>query len=118
MSDVMGSPFEPSTAAVSIAHATVPQARHTRPHPSGTYEGSEVSSRLPLSHARERGPGGEEFSIDVLASARSTSATLQAWETQPRGVYGGSASKISLIVPSADSPRCRSKPARARRAPT
>ena len=32
-------------------------------------------------------------------SSGSTSATLQAWATQPRGVYGGSASKTSLIEP-------------------
>ena len=35
----------------------------------------------------------------VFTSDRSTSATLHAWATQPRGVYGGSASKISLIDP-------------------
>ena len=43
-------------------------------------------------------------------SARSTSATLQACATQPRGVYGGSASKISLIEPTHASLRCASKP--------
>jgi len=31
--------------------------------------------------------------------ARSASATLQAWAVQPRGRNGGSASKISLMVP-------------------
>src|SRR5438874_8736344 len=37
----------------------------------------------------------------VLTQQRSTSATLQAWATQPRGVKGGSASKISLMEPTA-----------------
>ena len=32
-------------------------------------------------------------------NVRTTSATLHAWAMQPRGVYGASASKISLIVP-------------------
>ena len=35
----------------------------------------------------------------VLSSTRRTSATLQACATQPRGTYGASASKISLIDP-------------------
>ena len=34
---------------------------------------------------------------EVFTQQRSTSATLQAWAMQPRGVNGGSASKISLI---------------------
>ena len=42
----------------------------------------------------------------VFSRHRSTSATLQAWATQPRGVYGASASKISLIEPMHASPRC------------
>ena len=35
----------------------------------------------------------------VATQHLSTSATLHAWAMQPRGVYGGSASKISLIDP-------------------
>ena len=53
----------------------------------------------------------------VLRRQRSTSATLQACATQPRGVKGGSASKISLIEPIAASPRCASNPDRSWRAP-
>ena len=52
----------------------------------------------------------------VFTRTRSTSATLQACATQPRGVNGGSASKISLIVPIAASPRCASNPDRKPRA--
>ena len=46
----------------------------------------------------------------VLTQQRRTSATLQAWATHPRGVYGGSASKISLIDPMQASPRWGTKP--------
>ena len=46
----------------------------------------------------------------VFTQQRSTSATLQAWAMQPRGVYGASASKISLIEPMHASPRCGTKP--------
>lgn len=35
----------------------------------------------------------------VICQVRSTSATLQACATQPRGVNGGSPSKISLMLP-------------------
>jgi hypothetical protein len=35
----------------------------------------------------------------TAASERSSSATLQAWAMQPRGLCGGSASKISLTLP-------------------
>ena len=49
--------------------------------------------------------------------ARSTSATLHAWAMQPRGVYGASASKISLIEPTHASLRCASKPVEQLRAP-
>ena len=45
------------------------------------------------------------FASAVRAQERSTSATLQAWATQPRGVYGLSASQISLIEPTHSSPR-------------
>ena len=52
----------------------------------------------------------------VFAQQRSTSATLQAWATQPRGVNGASASKISLIEPTQASLRWSTKPSRKRRA--
>ena len=48
----------------------------------------------------------------VESHARSTSATLQACAMQPRGVYGLSASKISLSVPMPASSRCAAKPSR------
>src|SRR5215510_7190665 len=53
----------------------------------------------------------------VFTQHRSTSATLQACATQPRGVNGSSASKISLMEPIQASLRCASKPWRQRRAP-
>src|SRR4029434_323960 len=53
----------------------------------------------------------------VFTQHRSTSATLQACATQPRGVNGPSASKISLMEPIQASLRCASKPCRKRRAP-
>src|SRR5215472_1478976 len=53
----------------------------------------------------------------VFAHERSTSATLHAWATQPRGVNGGSASKTSLIDPMHASPRWSTRPSRKRRAP-
>ena len=52
---------------------------------------------------------------DRMADARSTSATLHACATQPRGVNGGSASKTSLIVPMHASPSAARKPSRKRR---
>ena len=55
-------------------------------------------------------------STAVFSKQRSTSATLQAWAMQPRGVNGGSASKTSLIVPMPASARCGSKPSRKCRA--
>ena len=54
--------------------------------------------------------------VAVLTQQRSTSATLHACATQPRGVYGSSASKISLIDPTHASSRCGRKPCRNRRA--
>ena len=42
-------------------------------------------------------PRSASRGVAVLTQQRSTSATLHACATQPRGVYGGSASKISLI---------------------
>src|SRR5271165_6939810 len=54
---------------------------------------------------------------EVFIQQRSTSATLQAWAMQPRGVCGGSASKISLMVPRLPSLRWGTKPSRKRRAP-
>ena len=41
----------------------------------------------------------DQTSWPTRFSARSTSATLHACAMQPRGVYGGSASKISLTEP-------------------
>jgi hypothetical protein len=53
----------------------------------------------------------------ISTQQRSTSATLQAWAMQPRGVKGASASKISLIEPRQASSRWFSKAARNLRAP-
>src|SRR5271165_3195946 len=52
----------------------------------------------------------------VFTQQRSTSATLQACATQPRGVNGGSASKISLIEPRHASPNWPIVPVRNERA--
>src|SRR5437867_3673807 len=49
-------------------------------------------------------------------SARRTSATDQAWATQPRGVWGASASKISETWPRQASLRCCSIPVKSLRA--
>src|SRR4051812_7436435 len=54
----------------------------------------------------------------VFSTHLSTSATLHACATQPRGTYGASASKISLIDPTHPSLRCASKPSSSRRAPS
>src|SRR5262245_36844306 len=43
--------------------------------------------------------------VAVRTKARSTSATLQPWAMQPRGVKGASASKISLMLPTHASSR-------------
>src|SRR6266508_544331 len=51
-----------------------------------------------------------ELLCAVFTKVRSTSATLHACAMQPRGVYGGSASKISLIEPTHASLMCRRKP--------
>ena len=48
----------------------------------------------------------------VFTQHRSTSATLQACATQPRGVNGSSASKISLMEPIQASLRCAVAPDR------
>ena len=40
---------------------------------------------------------GQSWALTTIA--RIASATLQAWATQPRGLNGASASKISLMVP-------------------
>ena len=53
----------------------------------------------------------------VFSRTRSTSATLHACAMQPRGMYGASASKISLIEPTHASSRCASKPSSSVRAP-
>src|SRR5262245_11066499 len=52
----------------------------------------------------------------VFTHARSTSATLHACATQPRGVYGSRASKTSLMLPMQASSRCGTKPWRNRSA--
>src|SRR5262245_57842042 len=50
-------------------------------------------------------------SIDpVTVSKRRTSATLHACAQHPRGVYGGSASKISLMLPMQAVARCCPRP--------
>ena len=54
---------------------------------------------------------------DVFHQARRTSATLHACATQPRGVNGGSASKISLIVPIHGFIQVRDEPGRGSRVP-
>ena len=56
------------------------------------------------------------FPAVSVSHARSTSATVHACAMQPRGVKGGSASKISLSVPTPAVARCASKPSRQRRA--
>src|SRR6185503_5393393 len=53
----------------------------------------------------------------VFTQHRSTSATLHAWAMQPRGVKGGSASKISLIEPTHASSKCGTNPSKNFRAP-
>ena len=50
----------------------------------------------------------------VRSHARSTSATVHACAMQPRGVYGSSASKISLSVPMPASLRCADEALEAR----
>ena len=57
-----------------------------------------------------------QYGSPVFTQQRSTSATLQACAMQPRGVYGGSASKTSLIEPMHASFRCGTKPSRSWRA--
>src|ERR1700759_870788 len=69
--------------------------------------------------SREEGDLAERPSVGdtaVFTQQRRTSATLQAWAMQPRGVNGGSASKISLMEPMQPSFKCGSKPARNLRA--
>jgi len=56
-----------------------------------------LSGMETVSEAAGDGVGGT--SSAVFTQQRSASATLQAWAMHPRGVYGSSASKISLIVP-------------------
>ena len=54
--------------------------------------------------------------VAVFTQQRSTSATLQACATHPRGVNGSSASNISLIDPTHASSRWGRNPSRKRRA--
>src|SRR6185437_16505596 len=57
-------------------------------------------------------------SLSARIQQRSTSATLHACATQPRGRNGGSASKISLIDPTHASLRCCSNPLSSLRTPS
>ena len=71
------------------------------PQSSGEVVWGEVSLQpKPCWHSREyldlTGQVVGRFTSDQV---RSTSATLHAWAMQPRGVWGGSPSKISLMVP-------------------
>ena len=57
----------------------------------------------------------QEIIHAVLASslqARRISPTVQAWAMQPRGVYGGSPSKISAIVPRPRAQMCEPRGSR------
>src|SRR4029077_9781522 len=65
---------------------------------------------------RDTGRNFHSCATAVFSKQRSTSATLQAWAMQPRGVNGGSTSKTSLIEPMPASARCGSKPSRKCRA--
>src|SRR5205814_136000 len=55
------------------------------------------------------GAGGERYSPASSRQTRSTSATPQAWATQPRGRWGASPSRISETCPSPASLRWCSK---------
>ena len=73
--------------------------------------GGQVEDRLRLGlRGGSQQQDGGETQPAVLTQQRSTSATLQAWAMQPRGVYGASASKTSLIEPMHASSRCGMKP--------
>src|SRR6185503_12069410 len=79
--------------------------------------GGQAGDSQGSSTARSRF-GQEVASGAVFTQQRRASATLHACAMQPRGVNGGSASKISAIVPSPKSPRSAITPSRKRRAPT
>src|SRR3984893_18253921 len=86
-------------------------------HFNSSIVGVVLDERLtPWSNLRDIGRNFHSCSTAVFSRQRSTSATLQAWAMQPRGVNGGSASKTSLIEPMPASARCGSKPSRKCRA--
>jgi hypothetical protein len=90
-----------------------------RPASSSNPWGRPQRSEVALIHwfnLRDTGRNFHFCSTAVFCKQRSTSATLQAWAMQPRGVNGGSASKTSLIEPIPASARCGSKPSRKCRA--
>ena len=79
-------------------------------------DGDAVLARAPLllrlrPHARDQRAAGRTAALtsagagSVATHALKTSATLHAWAMQPRGLNGGSASKISLMEPMHDSLR-------------
>jgi hypothetical protein len=86
---------------------------------SSTFGSCSKIRSVCLIHRFNRRDTGRNFhscATAVFSKQRSTSATLQAWAMQPRGVNGGSASKTSLIEPRPASARCGSKPSRKCRA--
>ena len=75
-------------------------------------EGRSQTTELPASYRPAAG-----WDTDcVFSRTRSTSATLHACATHPRGVYGGSASKISLMEPTPGQLRLETSEERASRA--
>ena len=60
--------------------------------------GCPGSDSLALAARYERSAGVSAASVLVLTQHRSTSATLQACATQPRGVNGSSASKMGFFT--------------------
>ena len=75
------------------------------PMPNGP--GRDVGCRrTPLERSNPHWVARRRSGSAVRTQQRSTSATLHACATQPRGVKGGSASKISLIEPMQASSRC------------
>ena len=104
-----GSPWRPVLALTAYAGAE----NEARFRSGGLRWPSRQAGPARRPHRRDRPPRPttQELALRFHCSAvshqkRSTSATLQAWATQPRGVYGASASKISLIEPMQASPRC------------
>ncbi len=81
--------------------------------------GTEIIPRSTGTGKRATGHGQRVTGNDPRSACKhlSTSATLHACATHPRGVYGASASKISLIVPMHASDKCGTNPSRNRNAP-